>query len=276
MEVPAQELELLTIKDFVQRVCDSAGCSQKETSGFKLAIDEACTNIIRHAYQGKSDGKIKVEMGIGLADLKTTITDYGKPFDFNSVQDPDLNHYVEIGKKGGLGIWLIRKVMSRVSYKAYPDRNELVMYRRLSNAPPQQLGLKKGAVSVSVKFTIGAVALVAILFVTFYFSLSHRREEEGFRHQREYVNLILGSLASESGSGVSRKDNLGMENLIRQVKAQDAGRSLDYIFIVGLDGVFLAHTDLRQILRPYARPPGEKFNPKGGSRSSNFKLRKEK
>jgi len=103
VEVPAQELELLTIKEFVQRVCDSAGCTQKETSGIKLAIDEACTNIIRHAYQGKNDGKIQVEMGIGLADLKTTIIDTGKPFDFKGIKDPDLNQYVEIGKKGGLG-----------------------------------------------------------------------------------------------------------------------------------------------------------------------------
>ncbi len=270
LEVPAEELELLTIKDFVQRVCDSAGCSQKETSGIKLAIDEACTNIIRHAYKGKTDGKIRMDMGIGLDDLKTKITDYGKPFDFKGIKDPDLNQYVDIGKKGGLGIWLIRKVMSRVTYKAYPDRNELVMYRRLSKAPPPQLGLKKGAISVSIKFTVGAVMLVAILFVVFYFSLSRHQEDQAFKQQRQNVNLVLGSLASESGQGVSRKDDLGLENLVRQIKAQDAGRMLDYVFIVGSEGLYLAHSDVRLILRPYKPPQGAKFNPKGGIQT--FKL----
>ncbi len=264
VEVPAQELELLTIKEFVQRVCDSAGCTQKETSGIKLAIDEACTNIIRHAYQGKADGKIRLEMGIGLVDLKTIIIDTGKPFDFKAIKDPDLNQYVEIGKKGGLGIWLIRKVMTRVSYKAYPDHNELVMYRRLSKVPALRMGMKKGAVSVSIKFTIGALALVALLFVGFYFTMSRHQEEVSIQHQRDNVNLILGSLASESAQAVSRKDDLGLANLLRQVKNQDVGRMLDYIYIVGSEGFYLAHTDLKQILRTYTPPQGEKFKPQAG------------
>jgi len=270
LEVPAQELELLTMKDFVQRVCDAAGCTPKETSGIKLAIDEACTNIIRHAYKGKTDGKIKIEMGIGPTDLKTKIVDYGKPFDFKAIKDPDLNQYVDIGKKGGLGIWLIRKVMSRVTYRAYPDRNELVMYRSLSHAPPQQLGLKKRGVSVSVKFTVGAVGLVAVLFVIFYFSLSRHQEDQALKQQRQNVNLVLGSLASESGQRVSHKDDLGLENLVRQVKAQDAGRMLDYVFIVGSEELFLAHTDVTQILRAYQPPRGVKFNPKGGIQTFRF------
>ena len=49
LEVEAKDIELLAIKDFVQRVCDAAGCSSKETSSIKLALDEACSNIIRHA-----------------------------------------------------------------------------------------------------------------------------------------------------------------------------------------------------------------------------------
>src|SRR5579859_1541500 len=99
LEVEAKEIELLTIKDFVQRVCDAAGCTPKETSNIKLAIDEACSNIIRHAYKEKPEGgKVTLEMGISLTDLKTKIIDYGTPFDFRSVKDPDLNQYVDIGR----------------------------------------------------------------------------------------------------------------------------------------------------------------------------------
>src|ERR1700722_10676034 len=73
LEVEAKDIELLTIKDFIQRVCDSAGCASRETANIKLAIDEACSNIIRHAYKDKERGKITLEMGIGLADLKIKI-----------------------------------------------------------------------------------------------------------------------------------------------------------------------------------------------------------
>lgn len=103
LEAPAKEIELLNIKNFIQRVCDSAGCTTKEATSVILAVDEACTNIIRHAYTNIRNGKIELEVGIGLYDIRVKIIDHGKAFDFGSVKDPDLEHYVDIGKKGGWG-----------------------------------------------------------------------------------------------------------------------------------------------------------------------------
>jgi serine phosphatase RsbU (regulator of sigma subunit)/anti-sigma regulatory factor (Ser/Thr protein kinase)/transposase len=256
LEIPSVEIELLAVKDFVQRVCDAAGCNSKETSNIKLAIDEACSNIIRHAYQGKSDGKIVLEMGISIIDLKIKITDYGKSFKFKNIKDPDLNHYVDIGKKGGLGIWLIKKVMTRVSYKAYPDHNELVLYRRLSKLPPQELGLKKGSFSISTKFTMGSMALVVFLILSAYFFLTYRQKSFVDKQQKEKVNLIVQTIASEAGAPVSRKSDLDLDRLIREVRREDLGKIFDYVFIVGPDGKYLAHSDLNQLFKLYAPPPG--------------------
>lgn len=271
LEVDAVDIELLTIKDFVQRICDAAGCTPKETSNIKLAIDEACSNIIRHAYEGKKDGKILLEIGISFVDLKIKIVDTGKPFDFRGIKDPDLNHYVDIGKKGGLGIWLIKKVMHRVDYKALADHNELILYRRLSKAPPQELGLKKAAFNISTKFTAASVGLVAFLIILAYFLLTSRQETFVFTQQRDKANLVVQTLAAESGAAVVRKSDLELNHLIHQVIRQDSGKVLSYVFIVGPDGKFLAHSDMNQLFRLYDPPPEVKTQPKPGIQTFNVR-----
>lgn len=256
LEVPAVDIELLAIKDFIQRICDSAGCTEKETSNIKLAIDEACSNIIRHAYVGKTDGKISLEVGIGLADLKIKITDYGKSFDFSGVKDPDLNHYVDIGRKGGLGIWLIKKMMTRVTYRSFPDHNELILYRRLSKIPPKELGLKKGAFTISAKFTIGSALFVCFLILSAYFLLALRQETFVVKQQKEKTNMIIQSIASQAGRSVVRKNDLELDRLIHEVRREDKAELLHYVFVVGPEGRYLAHSDLNQLFKPYA-PSGE-------------------
>ncbi len=271
LEVEAKDIELLTIKDFVQRVCDAAGCAPKETSSIKLAIDEACSNIIRHAYQGRNGGKIKLEMGISFMDLKIKITDYGKPFDFRGIKDPDLNHYVDIGKKGGLGIWLIKKVMNRVNYHAYHDRNELSLYRRLSKAPPTELGLKKGAFTVSTKFAVGSALLVMVLVLMAYFLLSFRQEGGLIRQQREKVNMVMQAMATQSGAAVAKKNDLELDRLIRDVLRSDKDKVFSYVFIIGSEGKYLAHSDLNQLFKPYKPAPGAQTSRAPGLQSFGFK-----
>jgi serine phosphatase RsbU (regulator of sigma subunit)/anti-sigma regulatory factor (Ser/Thr protein kinase)/transposase len=270
-EVASKEVELLTLKDFAQRVCDTAGCTPKETTNVILAIDEASSNIIRHTYQKKSDGKIKVEIGVGLYDLQVTITDYGKPFDFWNIKDPDLNQYVDIGKKGGLGIWLIKKVTSRVQYKTYPDHNELIFFCRLSKAPPSGLGLQARAFSVSTKFTVGSVFLVSLLIFLAYFFLARHQESATGRQQMENMNLIVESVASEAGSAVVRKNDLDLNRMISRMLVQDQAKILDYVFIVGEEGKFLAHSDMKRLFNAYQPPPEMKQTRKPGIQSFRLK-----
>ncbi len=255
LEVEAKDIELLTVKDFVQRVCDSAGCTPKETSNIKLAIDEACSNIIRHAYKDKADGKIVLEMGIGFADLMIKVIDYGKPFDFRGVKDPDLNHYVDIGKKGGLGIWLIKKVMTDVRYTAFPDHNELILYRLLSKAPPKELGLKKGSYSISTKFSLGSIVLIFFIIASAFFYLNKQQQARVFQQQRENVVATLQTMSSEAGIFMARKSDLELDRLIREVLRGDKDRVLSYAFFVSPEGRYLAHSDLNQLFKVYSPPP---------------------
>ena len=128
LTVPAEEGQLGRVRDFVVAVCSEAGFSTREVSNTKLAVDEACTNIIKHAYTDEGrHGDIRLLAELDDGDLTISIQDTGKRFDFASVKDPDLDQYVETGRKGGLGVFLINRLMDGVEYRRTDVGNELVL-----------------------------------------------------------------------------------------------------------------------------------------------------
>jgi len=80
-----------------------------------LAVDEALTNIIRHAYQGNL-GKITVLVGVTGEKIEIVLEDSGKKFDPTQVPPPELPRH----KPGGLGVHFIRTIMDQM---IYDDRN---------------------------------------------------------------------------------------------------------------------------------------------------------
>lgn len=97
----------------------------------ETAIDEACTNIIKHAYSGNG-GFVSIACELQDNDLVVTIKDKGKLYDHYSVRRPDLDADLENRKVGGLGIHLMRKLMDDVSH-SFDERkgNMLVMRKKL-------------------------------------------------------------------------------------------------------------------------------------------------
>nr|WP_254151082.1 ATP-binding protein [Candidatus Chloroploca mongolica] len=87
----------------------------------QLAVHEACTNIVRHAYENKGEGRILITLTLSFDPPQLTIElqDTGKPFDAESYAPPDLDD-VPIG---GMGIFLIRNLMDDVTYTPSPGRN---------------------------------------------------------------------------------------------------------------------------------------------------------
>src|SRR5689334_20115358 len=83
LTVPAEEGQLGRVRDFIVNVCEDAGFSTREVSNTKLAVDEACTNIIKHAYSGRREGgDITVVAEIESGKIKIHLKDRGKHFDF--------------------------------------------------------------------------------------------------------------------------------------------------------------------------------------------------
>ncbi len=128
---PAQFQYLDEIREFVGDIARKGGFDSKEVYSIQLAADEAASNIIEHAYEGISGGKIEISCGFMRGHLEITMLDKGKAFDPGSVQPPNLKADLSERKIGGLGIYLMRRLMDEVHYESLPGKgNRLTLLKR--------------------------------------------------------------------------------------------------------------------------------------------------
>jgi len=128
---PGDFKSLSLISDFVTSQAQIMGFSSKETYAIQMAVDEACSNIIDHAYGAEDLGYIEVQIELLKSSIKITITDDGKPFDPEAVPIPDLKSPLEHRKERGLGVFFMRKLMDKVDYDfSKQNQNKLVMIKR--------------------------------------------------------------------------------------------------------------------------------------------------
>jgi len=119
------------IREFVGEKARQVGFSDKEVYSIQLAADEASTNIIEHAYTGVEDGNIEIDCDFVDGDLKIVMRDQGKPFNPSSVPEPNVKADLSDRQIGGLGMYLMRKLMDQVSYESSVERgNVLTMTKR--------------------------------------------------------------------------------------------------------------------------------------------------
>jgi len=83
-----------------------------------LAVDEAVSNIMRHAYEDFAKGTRSIEIGFEADEEKIILTlkDSGREFDPTGVRELDINEHVKLGKKYGLGLFLMRRIMDEVKF----------------------------------------------------------------------------------------------------------------------------------------------------------------
>ena len=123
------------IRDFVGDAASEAGFGPRSVYAIQLATDEACSNIIEHAYAEIPDGEIECTCNLSDEELVIMLRDHGRPFDIGSVPDPDLSPDLEKRQIGGLGIYLMRKLMDKIEYECTPNAgNILTMKKRLEAA----------------------------------------------------------------------------------------------------------------------------------------------
>lgn len=120
------------IREFVGDVARKNGFTDKEVYNIQLATDEAASNIVEHAYEGVSDGLLEISCGYRSNAITIILVDHGEPFDPSDVPAPDLKADLSDRKIGGLGLFLMRKLMDEVHYDAEPrkNRNTLTMIKR--------------------------------------------------------------------------------------------------------------------------------------------------
>lgn len=103
-----------------------------------LAVDEACTNVIRYAYEPAGEGEVTVVCTVTPCEVSVCIMDLGVPFNPLNVREPDLSGDVEDRAIGGLGVHLIRTLMDKVSYDYRGGKNILCMTKFLAATPEEE------------------------------------------------------------------------------------------------------------------------------------------
>ncbi len=134
MPIKADLKNLSILRDAAEEHGPQNGLTPKQTNRLKLCIDEAFTNIYRHSFQGKGKSNyVEVEMSVGPKWFEVCMRDEGRPFklDPGTISWPDLEKYIELEKKGGLGLFVLKKFTDYLEIDHEKGINRLVMRYRL-------------------------------------------------------------------------------------------------------------------------------------------------
>jgi anti-sigma regulatory factor (Ser/Thr protein kinase) len=119
------------IREFVGEIARAGGFGSKDVYNILLAVDEAASNIIEHAYEGVKNGVLEISCSVKDGAMTIIMVDYGESFDPSAIPPPDLKADLSERRIGGLGIFLMRKLMDEVHYESRRDKsNVLTMIKR--------------------------------------------------------------------------------------------------------------------------------------------------
>jgi len=119
------------VRNFVRKVATKAGFSEDDIHKIILAVDEACTNIIKHAYKYSPAGEIFITAKADSSKLLLLIKDRGESFEPTKIPAPDIKELVKNKRVGGLGIFLMKQLMDVVEYGASKNQNQLKLIKYL-------------------------------------------------------------------------------------------------------------------------------------------------
>lgn len=134
LDIPADPASLFLVRGVVERLTQRMDFPPEEVDRMVLAVDEACTNVIRHAYSNCPDERIVITFTALEDRLEILIRDFGAPADPADFKSRDL----EAVRPGGLGIHFIRSAMDEVSYDVPADGGmvlRLLKYRSHKEVP---------------------------------------------------------------------------------------------------------------------------------------------
>jgi serine/threonine-protein kinase RsbW len=123
---------LALIDAFVRQIACDAGFKLDDVYLIETAVDEACSNIIEHAYGGEERGDIDCSVSFDRQGITIVLKDRGEAFDPTKVREPNPKTTLKKAKHQGVGLLMMRKIMDKVHFECCtPDGNVLTMYKQL-------------------------------------------------------------------------------------------------------------------------------------------------
>jgi len=135
INIPSTTESLSTVRSWVSQLARDSGFDETSIQELTLAVDEACSNVVKHAYPDRDDGVVEVICRTNKKGIIVTIRDQGKGFVPESYKEPSLSRSLKARKGGGYGVMLIRKLMDDVEYRSRNHMNEVRMTKFKSGVP---------------------------------------------------------------------------------------------------------------------------------------------
>jgi sigma-B regulation protein RsbU (phosphoserine phosphatase) len=131
LRFPADPHRLRMVREEVQRAAGRVANDRKLVQDLVLAVNEACMNIIEHAYKGDRSGEIVLEINNNGQEIEVVLTDFAAPVDFAGIRPRDLEEL----RPGGLGTFFMNQIMDECAYAHLQNDggNVLRMTKRLTS-----------------------------------------------------------------------------------------------------------------------------------------------
>lgn len=126
--IPSHPKYLSIVRSIAEKMCRICGMPDSATEDVKLAVDEACSNVIKHAYKGDTKNKIVVKFRTSRKGFEVVIEDSGLKADSAFIKGRDLDDV----RPGGLGVHLIKRAFEVFEFDGRKKKgNRLVLRRQL-------------------------------------------------------------------------------------------------------------------------------------------------
>lgn len=130
MSVEASTKHLAKVRNFVAKHATEYGFKKQDVADIRLAVDEAYTNIIKHSYKYDDKKSVDIELGFENGKFWISLFDIGESFDPSNYSEPDVRRQIKNKKRGGVGVYLIKKLMDDVEYLTKGRTNEIRMTKK--------------------------------------------------------------------------------------------------------------------------------------------------
>ena len=131
LSIPSQTRYLNLVTGLAKRASLVAGMDDATAAKVSIAVDEAVTNVIIHAYHGEANHQVDIELRFVADALEVRIWNTGGGIRDNQVVLPDPGEYVKHPRKGGLGLLLMSRFMDEIHFLETDGRSECVMIKRV-------------------------------------------------------------------------------------------------------------------------------------------------
>ncbi|MFQ5676181.1 MAG: ATP-binding protein, partial [bacterium] len=248
LQVPGHPDYLPDLREFANRVGAKHHLAKKLVNTFKLAIDEAATNIIKHAYRNYQNS-ITIQAVVRRKTVTFILIDQGAFFDPSWADEPDPTYAAELGQRPPLGIFMLRKLIDKIEYARTYAGNELRLTKNRKSG--QGVGSR---LKYPVYFAVALTAITIALLFYLRASVDEELRTAYYHSGKRLVQQVTEKIKQ------IKPDLVASDEGRLYVKAQLQPTYENHIWevyslaLVDTTGRILWSTKTAQINQPFVRP----------------------